>query len=1221
MRVSVVIATCNRADSLRLTLGALRRQTHRDFEVVVVQGPCSDDTPQLLADRADEVRVVPNPEFNLCKSRNLGIDAAAGEVVAFIDDDGIPEPEWLERLVAGYDDPGIGGVGGIVYDEAGVSVQYRWSVCDRTGETWFDREPPLDDYLAPGADPFLYLQGTNMSFRREALEDVLGFDENIEYMWDEADLALHLLDAGWKLRQIDGAGVVHRLLPSHLRDSEGTDPFTPVKNRTYFALQNAPPERPRDETLEALDRYAGRMHAWAEAGGDDGTLPASEARRFIERLEAGFDAGVAQGIAGERAGRPLARRDPEAFLPYPTVAADDRLRVCFVSVDYPPGPIGGIARYTADLARGFAAEGHEVHVVTRAGAAPRLDFEDGVWVHRQPEPDRYLPTLQGHPLEGNLAHCAGVWRAVDEVWRRFGLDLVTGNVWIGETLLCALDPRWPTVMTCSTPTRTIAATQPALAAREHTPWQVRLEDEALARADHLHVISQANLDHIREEATGSNGVEATVALLGLSDRAPGAPEPPADREQVEILFVGRLEPRKGVDTLLEAAGELLHVRPNVRLRMVGAQNPHANPDGHRYGAGSHDRIAFEGEVDDRELDRLLAGCDIFCAPSVYESFGLMNLEAMMFARPVVSCRAGGIPEVVADGETGLLVEPSDAPALGEALRRLVDDPELRRRMGAAGRARYETHFALDVAVERLERLFREVAVAHAEAEGSGEEPADVVRSRLREVLQTLEVAELEGAVSELLDPSAYPRDYRAVLARLEGTSDAEFVRGLYRAFLKREADPAGLEDHVGALAAGSTRTEVVERLARSDEARSRRLDTRFLGRLATERSTPGPLATPGGAPGARRRLAGLPGLRQARRAGRRVLRDPRVPRLERNLELLRGELAGLQAELAALREIGRRTEAAQRAQRIAVEEAAQHARRGQRVVVEEMTQRLSQAEARLEAALSRPEGTFGTYLGEGRVLVKTIWGGRLVAPSADLSLTPELVAHGVYEQPFTNYVGRTLERGDTAIDVGANIGAHTLLMASCVHEEGRVIAYEPAPHVLAFLRENVALNWIGDRVDVRAAAASDAAGRVSLQVTERFMGNSSLVALWESGSAETPMDTSQAIEVDAEPLDALAADLGEVSLVKIDVEGAEHLVLHGMAGLLDSGAVGAVSFEVYRERAGDNWAPLVKSLEAREGEGWRFHTIAEDGALEPIALAEVLRVGRFSQVVMTRPHA
>src|SRR5262245_33209990 len=122
MRVSVVINTYNRAASLRQTLRALRHQTFADFEVVVVTGPGSDDTEAVLNEFGGEVRSLRCPEVNLAVSRNLGIGAAAGDVVAFIDDDGVPDPLWLEELVAAYDDD-VAGAGGIVYDHTGYRLQ------------------------------------------------------------------------------------------------------------------------------------------------------------------------------------------------------------------------------------------------------------------------------------------------------------------------------------------------------------------------------------------------------------------------------------------------------------------------------------------------------------------------------------------------------------------------------------------------------------------------------------------------------------------------------------------------------------------------------------------------------------------------------------------------------------------------------------------------------------------------------------------------------------------------------------------------------------------------------------------------------------------------------------------------------------------------------------------------------------------------------------------
>ncbi len=123
MNVSVVISTLDRCETLRKTLLSLSQQRYRDFEVIVVNGPSTDGTDQLLAQWHDRIKVGRCPVANLSVSRNIGIAMAAGDIVAFIDDDAIPHPCWIERIVDGYDRPDIGAVGGFVFDNTGFSFQ------------------------------------------------------------------------------------------------------------------------------------------------------------------------------------------------------------------------------------------------------------------------------------------------------------------------------------------------------------------------------------------------------------------------------------------------------------------------------------------------------------------------------------------------------------------------------------------------------------------------------------------------------------------------------------------------------------------------------------------------------------------------------------------------------------------------------------------------------------------------------------------------------------------------------------------------------------------------------------------------------------------------------------------------------------------------------------------------------------------------------------------
>jgi glycosyltransferase involved in cell wall biosynthesis len=117
-------------------------------------------------------------------------------------------------------------------------------------------------------------------------------------------------------------------------------------------------------------------------------------------------------------------------------------------------------------------------------------------------------------------------------------------------------------------------------------------------------------------------------------------------------------------------------------------------------------VSFLGRVDDDQLRQEYANCDIFVAPSRFESFGLMLVEAMIFEKPVVCADIGGMSEIVNDGNTGVLVPPDDAQALAAALFRLIDSPELRVEMGQLGRKVYDERFTVNAMARGAERVYQ-----------------------------------------------------------------------------------------------------------------------------------------------------------------------------------------------------------------------------------------------------------------------------------------------------------------------------------------------------------------------------------------------------------------------------------------------------------------------------------------------------------------------------------
>jgi FkbM family methyltransferase len=471
--------------------------------------------------------------------------------------------------------------------------------------------------------------------------------------------------------------------------------------------------------------------------------------------------------------------------------------------------------------------------------------------------------------------------------------------------------------------------------------------------------------------------------------------------------------------------------------------------------------------------------------------------------------------------------------------------------------------------------------------------------------------------AELLEEEFFTtNELRDRLGSLAASDDAGFVDGIYRILLGRAPEAGAVAGNTARLGEVSRRQLIAE-VAGSLEASRRGIDLAIVDAVAAE--VPELQTVPARPASMLQRLERVPGGSRARHVGKRLLRDPNVGTIGRQVAELRD----------ALRSYGQFSQMAARESALQIDRLNAEVR-GLSDALDELRAGITaEAPGGLRHALSTElgalskefaakPGTHGTYLGDGRIMVALTWGGSLLVPADDLSLTPELVTHGIYEPAFTHYLMRTLKPGMRAIDVGANVGMHTILMAGWVGTEGHVLAYEPNPDVLSFLRANVALNWVNERVTIRDAGIGGTAGRTTLFVTEQFMGNSSLLRPDEQYFANVPMDTVREVEIDVVTLDQEAESFGHIDLIKVDVEGAECSVMKGMTGLIDAGRIDRVCFEVYRDRMGDDWGEFSGLLRRHARHGWHFHDIASDGSLTGLDLEKLLEVGRYSQVAMCR---
>lgn len=242
-------------------------------------------------------------------------------------------------------------------------------------------------------------------------------------------------------------------------------------------------------------------------------------------------------------------------------------------------------------------------------------------------------------------------------------------------------------------------------------------------------------------------------------------------------------------------------------------------------------------------------------------------------------------------------------------------------------------------------------------------------------------------------------------------------------------------------------------------------------------------------------------------------------------------------------------------------------------------------------------------LGDGRVLTRTIFGHKLLLDARDQSLVPHLIMDGFWELAITRHVRRRVRRGMTIVEVGANIGYFTTLMAGRVGNGGLVIACEANPEVFALLRDNVNLNGFRERCRLHALAAVDVEGQVTFHVLEKLHGSGCLAG-FDQVLLDQFGDRSRPITVPAARLDDLVGDR-RVDLIRMDAEGSEPRIIAGAWRLVQDHRPGVITeySPVMIKRSGGDPGAFLDRFTAI---GYRIRLIDAGGALQPVSRDHLL---------------
>ena len=729
IRFSIVINTLNRAHTIESTLKALSYLRYQYFEVIIVNGPSTDGTNDILENYKNIYKIGSCPEANLSMSRNIGIAMAAGDVVCFIDDDAIPEPNWLCTLADTYmSNPLAASVGGYIRNNSGYEYQCKAIVCDRFGDSYgFDTPEAAIASISDNKDRYISFTGTNCSFRRDALINIGGFNEEFAYFLDETDVEIRLHDKGFLAFYSPKSEIHHKYASSHLRDQDRIPKsiYISVRSKVYFIIKHSLSRSWLDGIFDYILKYRSELRSAYNWYYDNAKIDLTHRNK----LHAEVDSGIHDGLFDAFSGKEFFMKSDfikdlySEYIQAPQrLSSGSRLQLCFFAIDYPPHGMGGISKWTKELAEGIANLGHEVTVITNSvNNFHVVDFENNTWVHRVPiRHHSNRDDLLIEELPNSIKDvCYSFYDELVRVDKIRGISVVSSPIWDVPGAAVLVSRKFPIVVSLHTTYKLALPFKPdwhknTEYLENHVNKIIDYEERFINDANKILANSNAIIRDIKKNYANVNISENNIFTVphGIAPRRNRKKYP--DDSLIRILFVGRCEARKGIDILLDVIPTLCENYRNIEFHIVGDSDIDFSGGGPiikhflstNLNANWLPRFIVHGILSDEQLDSLYECADIFVAPSRYESFGLIYIEAMRYGIPCIGCNIGGVPEVINNGVDGILLDECTHFELKLALESLIDDSELRNNLGAEALKSVSNKFSISLMVENCIHAYR-----------------------------------------------------------------------------------------------------------------------------------------------------------------------------------------------------------------------------------------------------------------------------------------------------------------------------------------------------------------------------------------------------------------------------------------------------------------------------------------------------------------------------------
>jgi glycosyltransferase involved in cell wall biosynthesis len=389
-----------------------------------------------------------------------------------------------------------------------------------------------------------------------------------------------------------------------------------------------------------------------------------------------------------------------------------------------------------------------VTVVT-IGEYPQVRWDGPVCVYERPCLQQ-IYTHRSAEINDLLARSQALYEGIASASEEAPFDIIDVPLWAGQGLIPTLRAQpVPVVIWLQTTTAQLLRLRGSEATTTEQ-FILQFEQLCLDQASGILSDSQIALHAIAQDYRIPQSRSVGVATLGI----PIGQEPPnrIERKMVEALVVGRLERRKGTDLLLfEILPQLLRQNPQLRIRLIGRDNSqhdgwyrahrktYAEAFRHAH-ANLVDRVSFEGYLSEAELANAYRQADLMLVPSLYESFGLIYLEAMRAALPIISFDTGSTSEIFPHGEAdGALIVPNrDTASFAAAIHQLIEQPSQRAMIGQQGYQRFLAQFTAT--------HMAEATLAHYQAVIAAQSAKPLMA---KVIYQTMEALDVGDAVSNI----------------------------------------------------------------------------------------------------------------------------------------------------------------------------------------------------------------------------------------------------------------------------------------------------------------------------------------------------------------------------------------------------------------------------------------------------------------------------------------